>query len=90
MEPPPAWEGISGEVVVSLSNFNYCATGRAAGLPPELLLRLAGWTQQASGLYRQEWGEWSGGPLYGDDPRGSEKICGGVAYYEEHHGRPIL
>lgn len=77
----------TSQETLDFSNFNYGATGRAAGLPLELLLRLAGWTQQASGLYRQEWGEWSGGPPYGDDPRGSEKIRGGVDYYEEHYGR---
>ena len=32
---------------LDLSNFNYGATGRAAGMPAELLLRIAGWSQES-------------------------------------------
>jgi hypothetical protein len=67
------------------SNFNYGATGRASGVPAELLLRVAGWSQQASGLYRPEWGTWNGAPPYGDDPAGSTKIREGIAYYEQNY-----
>jgi len=67
---------------LDFSSFNYGATGRAAGMPPEFLLRLAGWSQQASGLHRSEWGEWAGSAPYGDDPRGSAKVIDGIQYYE--------
>jgi hypothetical protein len=68
---------------VEFASFNYGATGRASGLPAELLLRVAGWSQQASGLYRPEWGTWDGAPPYGDDPDGSSKIRDGILYYEQ-------
>ena len=67
---------------LDLSNFNYGATGRAAGMPAELLLRIAGWSQEASGLVRPEWGRWSGGPPYGDDPDGSQQVSNGISYFE--------
>jgi len=67
---------------LDFSSFNYGATGRAAGMPAELLLRLAGWSQHASGLSRPEWGRWSDRPPYGDDPRGSEQVSNGIAYFD--------
>lgn len=70
---------------VEFASFNYGATGRASGIPAELLLRAAGWSQQASGLYRPEWGTWDGAPPYGDDPDGSSKIRDGILYYEQSH-----
>ena len=72
---------------VDYSSFNYGATGRASGIPAELLLRAAGWSQQASGVYRPEWGTWDGPPPYGDDPDGSSKIKDGIRYYEQTHKR---
>ena len=68
---------------VEFSCFNYGATGRAAGIPAELLLRAAGWSQQASGIYRPEWGTWDGPAPYGDDPQGSRKIKEGILYHEQ-------
>ena len=67
---------------LDFSSFNFGATGRAAGMPAELLLRVAGWSQHASGLSRPDWGRWSDGPPYGDDPRGSEQVSNGIAYFE--------
>lgn len=67
---------------VDFANFNYGATGRAAGLPAELLQRAAGWAQEASGLYRAEWGSWTGAHPYGDDPRGRAKVKEGMEYFE--------
>jgi hypothetical protein len=64
---------------------NYGATGRAAGIPKEVLLRLAGWAQERSGLYRSEWGHWSGSPPYGVAPHTLEKIEAGFRYYETKH-----
>ena len=74
---------------VGFSSYNYGTTGRASGMPAELLLRVAGWSQHASGLYRPEWGRWNGAPPYGDDPDGSRKIKDGIAYYEkgQHTGQ---
>lgn len=67
---------------LDFSSFNYGATGRAAGMPAELLLRVAGWSQQASGLTRDEWGRWDGSPPYGDDPRGAAQVANGIAHFE--------
>jgi hypothetical protein len=69
-------------VVLDAASFDYGATGRAAGKPVEMLARMAGWSQQSSGLYREEWGLWSGPPPYGDGPRGAAPIARGVAYTE--------
>lgn len=68
---------------LDFSSFNYGATGRAAGMPAELLLRVAGWSQQASSLARDEWGRWDGSPPYGDDPRGAAQVANGIAYFED-------
>lgn len=78
----PALPGDPGSEYLDFSSFNYGATGRAAGMPAELLLRLAGWSQQAAGLSRPDWGRWSNGPPYGDDPRGSQQVANGIAYFE--------
>ncbi len=72
---------------VDFSSYNYGATGTAAGMPKELLLRAAGWCQEASGLYRAEWDSWAGSPPYGDDPQGSKQILAGVMYGEEFNKR---
>jgi hypothetical protein len=70
---------------LDFSSLNYGATGRAAGMPRELLLRLAGWSQEASGLYRAQWGTWFAQPPYGDDPRGAAKVREGIDYYEKSY-----
>lgn len=72
---------------VEFSSFNYGATGRAAGLPAEVLLRVAGWSQQASGVYRPEWGTWNGPAPYGDDPVGSLKVREGILHFEQGPGK---
>ncbi|MDX2169676.1 MAG: hypothetical protein SF182_21580 [Deltaproteobacteria bacterium] len=64
------------------ASFEYGARGRAAGMPVEMLERIAGWSQQSSGLYREEWGVWSGAPPYGDGPRGAAQIARGIHYVE--------
>ena len=75
-------KGTTAPQVLEYSSFNYGATGRAAGISKELLLRWAGWSQMASGLHRHEWGSWSGSPPYGDDPSGSMAILRGTQYFE--------
>ncbi len=69
------------------SFLGYSATGRAAGLPKELLLRWAGWAQEASGMHRGEWGRWSGAWPYGIAPRTLSKIQEGFRHYELEYGR---
>lgn len=71
--------------VLALSSLNFGATGRAAGLPAEVLLRWAGWSQMASGLYKPEFGSWSGDAPYGDDPTGSTAILDGIRLYDTRY-----
>lgn len=71
---------------LDMASLNFGASGRAARLPAELLQRIAGWSQQASGLYRPAWGTWSGPPPFGDDPRGHAQVLAGIAGYEEKYG----
>ena len=66
---------------LEISNFNYGATGLAAGLCEETLLRIAGWSQFKSSLTRPQWGNWYGDPPYGDDPNEQYYIKQGFEYY---------
>ncbi|NTV47924.1 MAG: hypothetical protein HGB11_15710 [Chlorobiales bacterium] len=70
---------------LDFSSYNYGITGRTAGIPQELLLRIAGWSQEASGLYRQEWGHWAGSAPYGDDPRGGANILNAIRYFDANY-----
>jgi len=81
--PTPTAQGTLDE-----SCRNYGAHGRALGLPDEVLLRWAGWAQQASGLYRGDWGRWSDAAPYGDDPRGSQLIREGMEHSADYAGDP--
>jgi Bacterial toxin 44 len=70
-------------------NFNYGATGAAAGFSETRLLREAGRAQIEAGTSRPGWGEpgnlynpLGGTPPYGDDPDDQVMIKRGVAYYE--------
>lgn len=84
----PDLRPVESSQYLDFSSFNYGATGRAAGMPREFLLRLAGWSQQASGLHRSEWGNWAGPAPYGDDPRGRTKVMDGIQYYEtKYHSK---
>jgi hypothetical protein len=64
-------------------NFNFGATGAAAGIPLQILLRGAGWAQQRAGTSTPQWGHWYdlNGP-FGDDPADQGVISAGHAYYQ--------
>jgi RHS repeat-associated protein len=64
-------------------NFNYGATGTAAGFPQQLLLRAAGGAQIAAGTSQLDWGTPTSatGP-YGDDPRDQAMIMLGGIYVQ--------
>jgi len=72
------------QYVLDFANVNYGAAGLRAGMPRELILRWAGWSQEASGMHRQEWNRWFTTPTYGDDPHGHEKIREGFRVYESY------
>jgi RHS repeat-associated protein len=61
-------------------NFNFGATGAAAGIPTEVLLRGAGWGQTRAGTSRPEFGKWYGRPPYGDDPDDQDLIWKGIIW----------
>jgi hypothetical protein len=63
-------------------NFNYGATGAAAGIQLEVLLRGAGWAQERAHTRKKEWGHWYLGSPYGDDPEDQEWIKAGYYYYK--------
>ncbi len=70
------------------SNRGWGAHGRSVGLPEEVLLRWAGWAQQAAGLSRPEWGQWNRQAPYGDDQQGSERIREGMHDYASNGDSP--
>jgi hypothetical protein len=61
-------------------NFNYGATGYAAGIPEEVLLRLAGCAQQRAGTSDLAWDRCWGKPPYGDDPGDQRWIQEGIRH----------
>lgn len=64
-------------------NFNYGVVTGAYGLSLETSLRGAGWAQQRAGTSdEKEWGDWRGGPPYGDDPKDQAEIRRGRLYYD--------
>ena len=64
----------------AFGNFNYGATGTAAGIPASRLLRAAGMAQIAAGTSRPEFGSWWQDAPYGDDPNDQYWINQGIAY----------
>jgi len=75
-----------GEQYQDFGNFNYGATGRSAGFPRGLLLRMAGWAQLEAGTSKPEWGNPWGREPYGDDPSDQDMIIQGMDYYDKKHG----
>ncbi len=78
--PWGAWAGPLGEPG---GNQNYGATGRAAGIPLNILLRGAGAAEQLEGITGRTGsgstgqGNPLGGPPYGDNPEGQKQILEG-------------
>ncbi len=63
-------------------NFNYGATGTAAGISEGALRRAAGWAQEKAGTSQRQWGHWYKGYPYGDDPEDQKWIQKGIEYYQ--------
>jgi len=61
-------------------NFNYGATGTAAGIPENILLMGAGAAQLRAKTSDPQWGYPWQGPPYGDDPKDQAAIREGIAY----------
>jgi len=71
-----------GSPYADFGNFNYGAMGAAMGIPQSILLRAAGYAQGQAGTSSQKWGNWKGGPPYGDDPNDQVQIKAGINYYQ--------
>jgi RHS repeat-associated protein len=67
-----------------LGNFNFGATGAAAGIELQVLLRGAGWAQERAGTSTDAWGHWYGSAPYGDDPDDQAQILAGFNYYKNN------
>ena len=82
-----------GKDYADFGNFNYGATGSAAGFSEDTLLRMAGWAQVQAGTSRADWGTApslleallgiGGKAPYGDDPKDQIWISRGIRYYED-------
>ena len=72
-----------GSEYQDFGNFNYGVTGKAAGIPDQVLLRGAGWAQEQAGTSQSNWGHWWGSSPYGDDPQDQAQIQAGINYYNE-------
>jgi hypothetical protein len=70
-----------GRQYENFGNFNYGATGKAAGFPDSVLQRGAGWAQEQAGTSDPSWGHWYEDAPYGDDPIDQEQIKKGIDYY---------
>lgn len=69
-----------GSEYQNFGNFNYGATGTAAGIPEGILLRAAGAAQTAAGTSSGEFGKWWSETPYGDDPIDQVWIKAGIDY----------
>ncbi|MUF07216.1 bacteriocin [Pseudomonas sp. CCM 7893] len=63
-----------------VGNFNYGATGRAAGIPEQVLLRAAGAAQGIAGTSMEDFGKWWAGSPYGDDKVDQVWIKAGIEF----------
>lgn len=69
-----------GKAFQAFGNFNYGATGTAARIDEETLLRAAGYAQMRAGNSKPEFGNPLGGPPYGDDPTDQFWIKAGIQF----------
>lgn len=69
-----------GREFEEFGNFNYGATGTAAGIPEQVLLRAAGAAQSVAGTSRVDFGKWWAESPYGDDRMDQIWIKAGIRY----------
>ncbi|WP_413794840.1 MULTISPECIES: polymorphic toxin type 44 domain-containing protein [unclassified Pseudomonas] len=69
-----------GREFEEFGNFNYGATGTAAGIPEQVLLRAAGAAQSIAGTSKAEFGKWWAESPYGDDRMDQIWIKAGIRY----------
>ena len=69
----------------NFGNFDYGATGRAAGFPSNFLLRMAGWAQRRAGTAKADCSLLTS--PYCDDPHDQEMIQRGIDYFDSRDKR---
>lgn len=69
-----------GRQFEEIGNFNYGATGTAAGIPEQILLRAAGAAQNQAGTSEADFGKWWKETPYGDDRVDQVWIKAGIEY----------
>lgn len=70
--------------LANFGNFNYGATGFAAGIPENILLRGGGFAQGQAKTSMPGWSNWWRDAPYGDDPRDQFWIQQGIDYARRH------
>jgi hypothetical protein len=88
VKPHGAWDykRIYGRAIgEDMGNFNYGATGAAAGFGMNTLLRAAGLVQEAVGAYSPDDGHFYGNYPYGDNHNDQQMIMEGFYYYKRKY-----
>ena len=77
---PWDYKNQSGRQYANFGNFNYGATGHAAGIADEILLRAAGVAQIFAGTSLPAFAQYPGPDAHGDDPVDQTWIRAGIDY----------
>jgi hypothetical protein len=83
VRPNGPWDDkTQGQQYDAFGNFNFGATGAAAGIPLQVLQAGAGAVSALVGTNSSQYGSWYQPPLYGHPPIKSQMIAAGYAYYK--------
>jgi len=84
VRPNGPWDyKTQGQQYDAFGNFNFGATGAAAGIPLQVLQAGAGAVSTLVGTNSSQYGSWYQPPLYGHAPIKSDMIAAGYAYYQQ-------
>jgi len=84
VRPNGPWDyKTQGQQYDAFGNFNFGATGGAAGIPLQVLQAGAGAVSTLVGTNSSQYGSWYQPPLYGHAPAKSDMIAAGYAYYQQ-------
>jgi RHS repeat-associated protein len=84
VRPNGPWDyKTQGQQYDAFGNFNFGATGGAAGIPLQVLQAGAGAVSTLVGTNSSRYGSWYQPPLYGHAPIKSDMIAAGYAYYQQ-------
>jgi RHS repeat-associated protein len=84
VRPNGPWDyKTQGQQYDAFGNFNFGATGGAAGIPLQVLQAGAGAVSTLVGTNSSQYGSWYQPPLHGHAPIKSDMIAAGYAYYQQ-------